>query len=195
MSHHHPIQQHVDEDYSIKDKVVVVLEGTKGKAFEVDVRIENELVAKITPLDEHNHPAGPTETVVVSELDWHSERPLGEVKFREEHSGDDEHRTVQFLGNTPEGFKIRLFGSEQEVIVRTPKEHQFSKHMLAPEVKDFSKFLVSPMPGTLISCSTSRLIFSCVYVFHVFIGRSRTSQACTRVSTWRRASSSRSWRR
>lgn len=153
VNHHHPIQQHVEEDYSIKDKVVVVLEGTKGKAFEVDVRIENELVAKITPLDEHDRPAGPTETVVVSELDWHSERPLGEVKFREEHTGDDEHRTVQYLGNTPEGFKIRLFGSEQEVIVRTPKEHQFSKHMLAPEVKDFSKFLVSPMPGTLISCS------------------------------------------
>ncbi len=30
-NHHHPEQSHIDEDYSVKDKLVVVLDGPKGK--------------------------------------------------------------------------------------------------------------------------------------------------------------------
>jgi len=39
------------------------------------------------------------------------------------------------------------------VIIRTVKEHKLSHHMLEPEVKDYSNFLLCPMPGTLISLS------------------------------------------
>jgi propionyl-CoA carboxylase alpha chain len=60
---------------------------------------------------------------------------------------------VQCLGATAQGQVLRYLGSEQEVIVRTLEEHKLSVHMLAPEVKDFSKLLLCPMPGTLISCS------------------------------------------
>jgi propionyl-CoA carboxylase alpha chain len=88
----------------------------------------------------------------LSDLDWHSDRPLGRVAVaKNEKDVSDEF--VQFLGRTPEGYKLRYLGSEQEVIVRTPREHQLSRHMLKPEKKDFSKYLLCPMPGTLISCS------------------------------------------
>ena len=123
-----------------------------GHAYEVDIRIENELVAHITAVDAHGKPHGPTERVIVSELDWHSERPLANVAFRE-NNDDEVRRTVQYLGHSDEGFTIRFNGSEQQIIVRSPKEHRLARHMLPPEVKDFSKYLVSPMPGTLISCS------------------------------------------
>jgi hypothetical protein len=124
-----------------------------GHAYEVDIRIENELVATITALDAHGKHKGASERIIVSELDWHSERPLAQVGLRNENSEEEERRTVQYLGHSEEGFTIRFNGSEQQVIVRSPKEHALARHMLAPEKKDFSKFLVSPMPGTLISCS------------------------------------------
>lgn len=84
-------------------------------------------------------------------MDWHSDRPLGRLIL--ERDGKEVPELVQYLGRTPEGYLLRYLGSEQEVIVRTPREHQLAHHMLAPEKKDFSKFLLCPMPGTLISSS------------------------------------------
>lgn len=84
-------------------------------------------------------------------MDWHSDRSLGRVAIENDHK--EENEFIQYLGRTPEGYKLRYLGSEQEVIVRTPREHQLSQHMLKPEKKDFSNFLLCPMPGTLISCS------------------------------------------
>jgi acetyl/propionyl-CoA carboxylase alpha subunit len=60
---------------------------------------------------------------------------------------------IQYEGRGAEGYKLRYLGSQQEVIVRNRREHELSVHMLPPVVKDFSKFLLCPMPGTLISCS------------------------------------------
>ena len=46
---------------------------------------------------------------------------------------------------------LRMYGSQQYVVVRSVREHQLSQHMAPPLVKDFSKFLICPMPGSLIS--------------------------------------------
>ena len=40
--------------------------------------------------------------------------------------------------------------SIQAVSVRTVEQHELSRHMLPPVLKDDSKALVSPMPGTLV---------------------------------------------
>lgn len=151
--------QSYDEDYGLHDKIIIVLEGTKGTPYEVDVRIESELVATITPVDELGNHIGKSERVIVSELDWHSERPIANVAFRDADQDSESQNVVQYLGHTAEGFTLRFNGSEQEVIVRSPKEHELSRFMLKPEVKDFSKFCVSPMPGTLISCSKFLFLF------------------------------------
>lgn len=58
---------------------------------------------------------------------------------------------VQYAGQTPEGYLLRYKGSEQEVIVRSLREHELSHHIKAPVVKDTSHFIMCPMPGTLIS--------------------------------------------
>lgn len=40
-------------------------------------------------------------------------------------------------------------------MIRSPREHALSAHMLAPEKKDFSNMLLCPMPGTLVSIDVS----------------------------------------
>lgn len=37
--------------------------------------------------------------------------------------------------------------------MRTCLEHKLSKHLLPPKVRDTSRLLLSPMPGTLVSVS------------------------------------------
>lgn len=145
------LQRLVEDADSVDNKVIVVLGGTKGTAYEVKYSLDNAFTAQITPLDAHDKPHGKSKTVVLSELDWHSDRPLGKVSVDKE--GKETSGLIQYLGRTAEGYLLRYLGSEQEVIVRTPKEHKLSHHMLKPEVKDFSKFLLCPMPGTLISLS------------------------------------------
>lgn len=68
-------------------------------------------------------------------------------------SDEGTSRFVQYLGKQPDGFALRFNGSEHTVVIRTPREHELSKYMLKPEKKDLTKFVLSPMPGTLISLS------------------------------------------
>lgn len=83
----------------------------------------------------------------------------GGVRFEEDVPTDmDEdtvttRRIVQYegRGGGEGGYIIRMVGSQQEVLIRTVREHELSQHMRPREVKDFSKFLLCPMPGTLIS--------------------------------------------
>lgn len=92
----------------------------------------------------------------LSDLDYQAGQPLAYAAFHT-RSGEEyvtSAAVAQCLGQTAEGFTLRYLGSEQEVIVRSPEEHRLSKHMLPPVVKDHSKSLLCPMPGTLISCST-----------------------------------------
>lgn len=62
-----------------------------------------------------------------------------------------EERLVQYFGRKDDAYTLRMNGSEQSVIVRSPAEHRLSRYMLAPEVKDYSRFVMCPMPGSLIS--------------------------------------------
>ena len=84
-------------------------------------------------------------------FDWVDGEPIGKISFQRENEMVSEF--IQYEGRGAEGYKLRYLGSQQEVIVRTRREHELSVYMLPPVVKDFSKFLLCPMPGTLISCS------------------------------------------
>ena len=48
-----------------------------------------------------------------------------------------------------------------QIIVRTVKEQALHVHMLPPELKDDSKYLLCPMPGTLISCGKRYNMMQC----------------------------------
>ena len=103
-----------------------------------------------------------TEIVKLNELDWLNEAPIAKLSFAGE-ADEVEEVVVQYegrvsqntgvAGGAGERYALRLCGSQQDVVVRSPLEHSLSKHILAAEVKDTSKYLLCPMPGSLISCS------------------------------------------
>ena len=60
--------------------------------------------------------------------------------------------TFQQEGRKGSTISLRYQGAQLPITVRNPREHALSGHMLAPEVKDLSKYLLCPMPGKLVSC-------------------------------------------
>lgn len=149
---HNSHEEYPDIQYN---RSIAVLGGPKGDAYEVEIRITDKLMATVTPLDEHRHPiVSKRVEVAINQMDWEPGQSLAHVHFMDEKKKQEEKfSTVQYLQRTAEGLLLRFRGCEQEIIVRTPKEHDMHRHMLKPEVKDTSKFLMCPMPGTLISCS------------------------------------------
>lgn len=138
-----------DDDVEIHDEAIVTL-NTSNKSYEVTVTTdENEdYVVHIKPLT-----SSKSETITVSSFDWDGGDPLAYVSFKDTSSSSSPEISVQFEGRQLNTYNMRYFGSQQSITVLTPREHVLSKYMLEPEKKDVSKFLMCPMPGTLISCS------------------------------------------
>lgn len=111
--------------------------------------------------------------MALSDLDWEAGQSLAYAAFHAKSGAEytTAAAVVQCLGRTAEGYTLRYLGSEQEVIFRNVEEHKMSTHMLPPVVRDFSKSLLCPMPGTLISCSKSLILV----VSSVVRGRSKLS--------------------
>jgi propionyl-CoA carboxylase alpha chain len=47
--------------------------------------------------------------------------------------------------------KIQMYGADMPCLIQSPREYELSKHMHPPKIVDTSDFVMSPMPGTLIS--------------------------------------------
>jgi propionyl-CoA carboxylase alpha chain len=44
-----------------------------------------------------------------------------------------------------------MCGATLDVLVRSPREHELSQHMIPKVSADMSQYLLSPMPGVLVS--------------------------------------------
>ena len=53
------------------------------------------------------------------------------------------------------GFRVRLLGSDLDVLIRNKRQFELSSHMLRKIEPDMTKFLVCPMPGMLIKVDVS----------------------------------------
>lgn len=144
--------QEDEEDSGMKKEFVLVMgDSFDGPAFKISTHLAETLDAKITPLDKNGEAfAG---TVSLTDLNWAKEQPLAVASFHNKESNKEENATVQYLGATADGFKLRFRGAEQQFVVRSLKEHELFRHMQKPPVIDTSRSLLSPMPGTLISIS------------------------------------------
>jgi propionyl-CoA carboxylase alpha chain len=59
---------------------------------------------------------------------------------------------AQVLDNTvPEGMRLQYCGSRHSIKLRTQRAHELTAHMLPKVEVDTSKFLLCPMPGSLVS--------------------------------------------
>ena len=48
---------------------------------------------------------------------------------------------------------MQMYGANMPCLIQSPREYELSKHMLPVKAVDTSNFVLSPMPGTLISFS------------------------------------------
>jgi hypothetical protein len=60
---------------------------------------------------------------------------------REKVHGEDEVGTL----------KLTMYGADADVLVMSLAEYQLASHMLEPAPLDLGDFVLSPMPGTLVS--------------------------------------------
>ena len=51
--------------------------------------------------------------------------------------------------------KVQMYGSNMVCLIQSPREYELSKYMHEPTLVDTSDFVISPMPGTLISYAVS----------------------------------------
>lgn len=175
-------QDYEDETGQSFPEYVVVLPGhpaseghraTHDRPHRVEIhQSDDALVVSITTIGHKGDPE--TAVVKIASMDWAREDPLAHITFIEEHAHDRKthddldgqshsNLVVQYEGRgsqthgipgaAGETYLLRLLGSQQRVVVRSLAEHGLSRYMLPVAVKDTAKLLLSPMPGTLISCS------------------------------------------
>ena len=140
------------------------------KVFRVYTSFDDAMNIEIKDISQ---PSEEQTTVRIHNLDWIPGQALAKLNlsvscagdgaqgsglvFEDDDEDEDEdggmnvEEVMQFEGRTLEGILIRFNGSIQEVIVRTTREHQLSAYMIPPIKKDVSRFLLSPMPGTLLT--------------------------------------------
>lgn len=138
----------------VDDEFIVSIVG-KGMEFDVFAEADESAVIRVE-MKPHNTSTSvdEPEVIQVKSLDWTLGSPIADIEFVGEKQGTTYTRAVQFEGmSNRNGFKLRMYGSQQEILVQSKRAHKLSQYMLAPEVKDVSKFLLCPMPGTLISLS------------------------------------------
>jgi propionyl-CoA carboxylase alpha chain len=135
-----------EDDVDADAEFVVVLDK---QSYVVKLNYDQDIVVSIEQLGGESH--GIVELQAISSIKWNKGSPLAKFGF----DNDEKKVTIQYEGKSAEGYHLRFAGAQHNVIVRSKTEHEMSKHMLAPEVKDVSKYLLCPMPGTLISCSVT----------------------------------------
>jgi len=112
-----------------------------GKVYHVTID-SNEIATKVLP-------EGETEpiSVEIQDFDWVVDSPLVKARIGESQV------PVQYHARLPQGFRLQMCGSINDVFVRTEREQELAAYMLEKPKIDTSKWLQSPMPGTLVSVS------------------------------------------
>ena len=81
-----------------------------------------------------------------------TEEPLVEGAGASEPT-EERRAVVQHVARAPEGYRLSAEGAEREVVVRSMRQQQLARWMLPKPELDFSKVIVSPMPGKLVEVS------------------------------------------
>eukprot|EP00949_MAST-11_sp_MAST-11-sp1_P004041 g4041.t1 len=131
-------------------RYVCTLKGDEKFTVELNVSEDGDQVsADVETMDG----SGRKETVLIAGVD--KDRSKMYLTLASADNEDAATRTIQIHPSTDAGQVLQLAGAVSEVVVQTPREHELSLHMIAKPEVDMSKFLVSPMPGSLISVNVN----------------------------------------
>lgn len=158
------------------DELVVTLQGGPDgeKTFVANLSVDDDALRVIVSpyqggiTKPKTKAADQSDEVVIKQIDWVCELPIATLTIGNSASRTksgkrgtkkavferkEVERIVQYEGRVPQGYKLRFEGSQQTALIRTRREHELAQLMLPPENVDVTKYLLSPMPGTLISCA------------------------------------------
>ncbi|KAK9761598.1 hypothetical protein K7432_013381 [Basidiobolus ranarum] len=79
------------------------------------------------------------------EASWDLESPLVNARV------NSKEVSVQYLDSLPLGFKLQHYGTKFDVSVLNEAQQKYSVHMKEKPKPDMAKFLISPMPGSVVS--------------------------------------------
>lgn len=138
-----PMERIDDDD----EEVVVSFGGMFGDHFLVKVHNIDDNMLEVTALPKQGDSSASTTSLVSLEIDsyQHSD-PLVTIKA----NGCEKVLQV-YRENSTGLFKVNFQGAALDVLIMTPSEYELSCYMNEPKVVDTSNFILSPMPGTLMS--------------------------------------------
>ena len=79
------------------------------------------------------------------------EASLIKAQVTSETQSTNHEVVAQYLDVLPLGYSLSFFGTKYNITVKTPLQHELSKHMIPKPKLDLTKLILSPMPGTVIS--------------------------------------------
>ncbi|KAA0146435.1 hypothetical protein FNF27_04332 [Cafeteria roenbergensis] len=105
--------------------------------------------------------ADATHVVKLGGVSWGPSTPLflgssSEMRVTQSEAADEtepRRAIVQHLDHAAEGYVLSSEGAERQVLVRSMRQQQLARWMLPKPEIDFSKVIVSPMPGKLVDVS------------------------------------------
>ena len=140
------------------DDVVVCLGGMFGDAYLVrtlksssTTSEHNVAAVHVTRLLKHGEKneaaaANQSQSVTMTAFEYHPSSDFAHCKIA------GESRVLQVHGEDEIGtLKLTMYGADADVLVMSPAEYQLTCHMMEPVPLDLGDFVLSPMPGTLVS--------------------------------------------
>jgi propionyl-CoA carboxylase alpha chain len=102
-------------------------------------------------------------TLRLTDVDWSADGPIMFAHLPDKAAEAARTRLpsvetlrLQHVERLPgDGFRLQLRGAIVDAYVRTPRAAELARHMLPKPKRDFSRVLVSPMPGTLVSVAVA----------------------------------------
>lgn len=128
------------------EEVVVCLGGIFGDAYLVRSNGDssNDVTSSVTRLGTDDE--DDVEVVNLSALEYEPSDDLAHVKIA------GMSRALQVHGDDEIGtLKLTMYGSNADILVMSPAEYKLACHMKEPTPVDLGNFVLSPMPGTLVS--------------------------------------------
>jgi len=136
----------IQRNWGIEDQVDHAADRTPSSADLMITIGKEEFTATVTKSKESTYVVKIGDQSLEIALNWPVESTIIKAVVNQQT-----HITAQLVNRLVLGYKLIYMGSETDVLVRTPKQVEYSKHMPVKAVKDTGNSLKSPMPGSVQS--------------------------------------------
>ena len=142
-----PLSSHYVPEES-GEELIVCVGGMFGNASRVKAADGKMIVQHLSSQDDEHEVIGRSEHEInIESIEYDPTNPIVDITL------DGEERAIQILNNSKNIGTVhaRYNGAELDCLVMSLEEYRLSTYMNEPKALDTSNYLLSPMPGTLIS--------------------------------------------